>query len=394
MLEVEKVNVSEIHNQFSETNKVNSLALQDAKRDELNRITHFSLQFYGEHCTECAAPDCHSTCSLYSKGPTVRCRRFLGGILAKKNKELPLNFTFDIIFKPWGRLLTLGNTLLHERKSFPKRLSQLIWLSYCWQKLKLLFYFLPERTFWIAGDKLTGLGNKAPLILNALSKKRNKILVSDLLLLIGNPNKEAISVEIIVSQLPPTGLNFRRSIIIKKGWNEIYYSKHEIELTVNLNKPFRMTLVPAIEKETLLQIAYYGFVSKTSLPNETSTSNKSTDIKQIKLLIIDLDNTLWDGVLIENINVSRKIRPGIEKVLRVLDSRGILLSIASKNNLSDAQDILIKLGVWALFTHPQINWEPKSNNILKIVNNINIGMDTVAFIDDSQIGRASCRERV
>lgn len=380
MLEIEKINKSSVHDQFVNDNNLKLLSTSDINGETINTISHYSLQFYGEHCTECAAPDCHSSCDLYSRGPTVRCRRFLGGILAKKNKESRFNYTFDIIFKPWGRLLTIGNTRLHQADNFFGIQSFLVWTGYLWQKSKLFFSFLNDKKLWFISDKLTGLGNKVPQKLNPKNKETPS--ATHLLFLVGNPSSEVIEGEIIVSQLPPTGMNFRRSVTLKAGWNEIYFPIEDVTLTVDLMRPFRMTYVPLVEKETYLQVAYYGFIKK----EKNDISNNKTDekiVKPIKLLIIDLDNTLWDGVLIENVEQPRKLKKGVEEVLRTLDSRGILLSISSKNNLNDAQKSLESLGIWELFLHPQINWEPKSGNISLIVNNINIGMDTVAFIDDS-----------
>jgi FkbH-like protein len=64
------------------------------------------------------------------------------------------------------------------------------------------------------------------------------------------------------------------------------------------------------------------------------------------------------------------------------------LSIASKNNHDEAKAALQKIGIWDLFLYPQINWDPKSANIRRIVERLNIGMDAVAFIDDSEFERA------
>lgn len=57
-------------------------------------------------------------------------------------------------------------------------------------------------------------------------------------------------------------------------------------------------------------------------------------VKKIKCVIWDLDNTIWDGVLSEDKEV--KLNDNIKEIIEELDKRGILQSVASKNNYDDA----------------------------------------------------------
>lgn len=100
-----------------------------------------------------------------------------------------------------------------------------------------------------------------------------------------------------------------------------------------------------------------------------------------KCVVWDLDNTLWDGVCLEE---TVEIKPEISEVIRELDSRGILNSIASRGDEDLALSILGKYNLRDLFLFPQINWQPKSKNILKISSNLNIELDSIAFIDDDE----------
>ena len=105
---------------------------------------------------------------------------------------------------------------------------------------------------------------------------------------------------------------------------------------------------------------------------------------KVKCLVIDLDNTLWEGILIEDGKENLSVNSEFVEILKKLDERGILLSIASKNNADEVVAFLKELGIEELFIFPKINWEPKSNNIAEIAEDINIGTDTIAFIDDNQ----------
>jgi FkbH-like protein len=107
--------------------------------------------------------------------------------------------------------------------------------------------------------------------------------------------------------------------------------------------------------------------------------------RKIKCVIWDLDNTMWNGILIEDNHVA--LRSGIKDIIVELDQRGILQSIASKNDFDLAFTALRELGLHEYFLYPQINWGPKSVSVKEIAKSINIGMDTIAFIDDQTFER-------
>jgi FkbH-like protein len=102
--------------------------------------------------------------------------------------------------------------------------------------------------------------------------------------------------------------------------------------------------------------------------------------KGIKCVVWDLDNTLWEGTLLEG-GVER-LRPGVLSLVQELDRRGILQSVASKNDAELARGQLKALGLAEYFLYPQIHWGAKSGSMESIARDINIGLDTLAFIDD------------
>ncbi len=107
--------------------------------------------------------------------------------------------------------------------------------------------------------------------------------------------------------------------------------------------------------------------------------------KTIKCVVWDLDNTLWSGVLLEDDQVA--LQKDIVKTIKLLDSRGILHSIASKNDYATAMAMLQQLGVSEYFLYPQINWNSKASSIREIAQALNIGSDTLAFVDDQAFER-------
>jgi FkbH-like protein len=117
--------------------------------------------------------------------------------------------------------------------------------------------------------------------------------------------------------------------------------------------------------------------------------------KIAKALVVDLDGTMWGGVLgedgVDGIDVGAS--PGgagyrsLQRTLLDLTARGVLLGICSKNNEADVVEVLE--------THPdllvrrdhfaavRINWESKVDNLRSIADELNIGLDSVAFLDDN-----------
>ena len=126
---------------------------------------------------------------------------------------------------------------------------------------------------------------------------------------------------------------------------------------------------------------------------------KSIYGKNKKALAVDLDNTLWGGVIsedgAENVKVGPEIPEGeiyldFQKYLKKLKSLGVLLNVVSKND----EDIAISGlentdGVLKPddFIKIKANWEPKSDNIIRISEELNLGADAFAFVDDNPMER-------
>lgn len=108
--------------------------------------------------------------------------------------------------------------------------------------------------------------------------------------------------------------------------------------------------------------------------------------KTIKCLVWDLDNTLWQGTLLEGDACTP--RPGAADLLRTLDERGILHSIASRNDHAAAWARLKALGLDEYFLCQEIDWGAKSASLRRIAERLNIGLDALAFVDDEPFERA------
>ncbi len=118
--------------------------------------------------------------------------------------------------------------------------------------------------------------------------------------------------------------------------------------------------------------------------------------KSKKVLILDCDNTLWKGIVGEDglsgIKVSPNDKVGcvfaeVQSLALELKKQGVLLCICSKNNLTDVDDILENHPDMILrnadFAIKKVNWEDKATNIRAIAKELNLGIDSFVFIDDS-----------
>jgi len=115
-----------------------------------------------------------------------------------------------------------------------------------------------------------------------------------------------------------------------------------------------------------------------------------------KCIVLDLDNTLWGGILGEDGPAGVRMEEGdptgesflaFQRALKDIKARGILLAICSKNNSADVEELFeTRTGIplqKSDFSASRVNWESKDKNIVSIAQELNIGLDAIVFIDDN-----------
>lgn len=133
----------------------------------------------------------------------------------------------------------------------------------------------------------------------------------------------------------------------------------------------------------------------------------STEGRGVKCIILDLDNTLWGGVVgndgLEGIRLGHDSPEGqafslFQKYLAALKQRGVVLAVCSKNNEETARkvfrehpDMILKENDIAVFV---ANWENKADNIRHIQRVLNIGFDSLVFLDDNPFERNLVRNQL
>jgi FkbH-like protein len=118
-----------------------------------------------------------------------------------------------------------------------------------------------------------------------------------------------------------------------------------------------------------------------------------------KCIVVDLDNTLWGGVLGEAGPLGIALGPGypglayqsFQRALLSYLERGIILAIASKNNIADVHEVFATNPHMILkeehFASMQVHWNDKADSLQAIARELNIGTDSLVFVDDSPLER-------
>jgi FkbH-like protein len=354
---------------------------------------------WGEHCSECAYPTCYASCSFYSPRPDLHCRRFDRGIEAVTVRGLRSSGSkgqaplMRVRFLKWGKLVGQGTALRpreltdrHEkaRDAFGK-LADLGVLPYglrygagrAWTRFE---------TRSRAGEDCT---HADAFVVECVSVGERDV---------------PFTVTVEPKERLRRGL-FQERIVLGGGYTRHVIAVDRIAPHVDLSRPFLVHIEPLVESPP--EVFHFGFVDfvrwsgnpVSNVPAGGATSSgvkvasvKGTPSAKAKCIVWDLDETLWDGILAEVGIAGVKLRPHVVEVLRSLDARGILHSIASKNDEAEALAALRHFGIDELFLYPQIGWGPKSESVARIAKLLDLHVDTFAFVDDQLFERTEVEE--
>jgi FkbH-like protein len=325
---------------------------------------------WSEHCTECVWPSCYSTCDLYSPRPDGGCRRFADGMVRIDSPATANAYLLKIRFKRWGKLWTPGNIRLHTAEKAERLEKNDYRIGSALQRFPL-----PSLVKITATTKRYGFKKR-----RAMSASTGEASPTCFLLECYNPESHEVQLSLTMRAIGEgSRIPFQKLIKLSSGFQCVRIPFEEISALLDLRRPFGIDIVPNDEeKETTLYFGLMDFVTEVA---ESKKAEKK--FQKIKCVVWDLDNTLWDGVLVEDGAEELQLKPDIAAIIQGLDQRGILQSIASKNNPEDALQIIKKFQLDEYFLCPQISWQPKSQAIKAIAQQLNIGLDSILFVDDS-----------
>lgn len=365
---------------------------------------------WGEHCTECAAPACYSTCHLYQPRPDRRCRRFEFGMFPNSAFPAAYGPAAEVVFKRWGILTARGNATMF-------RASWVRWMERIATALSPVSNRIGRLLNWVSRDiRFSYLTFALLERLNGWLLKRRRAVHPDAFVFeCYNPGHSVVLMQFYIAidrtklpgsvrldQLPPPAT---LKVTIPPGYFRQDIPFSFFESIVETHLPFGMTVAPNAGEGTHLVFLALDFVTYdhpgevafdsrpastgwsaevAAVPPPKATPRPNTERPPAKCVVFDLDHTLWSGILLEG---DVTLRPKVREVLEILDSRGILLSISSKNSREHAHEKLVESGIEEYFLYPQINWGLKSDSLKAIARDLDIGIDTFIFVDDNPFDR-------
>lgn len=218
------------------------------------------------------------------------------------------------------------------------------------------------------------LMNKKLIIFNFLDNKFNKIKIT----------KDSLNLDIA------NHLNYHLNSI--KNNNIIIYDHNSLANYYGIKNIYS-------DQNNYLAKIPYSDEFQQEISKNLSSIIFSEFFPRKKCLVLDLDNTLWGGVLGENglkgvdLNNSYKgiFFQKFQKYIKYLKNCGIILAICSKNNFSDVKEMFLNNDGMILklddFSSIKCNWDQKSKNIVEISKELNIGLNSMVFFDDSHLER-------
>jgi FkbH-like protein len=353
----------------SKVESVNQLSGEviSAFKELTGKVSARTVLPWSEHCTECVWPTCYSTCDLYSPREDGRCRRFTDGMVRIECPEASNSYLLKIRFKQWGKLWAPASIRLHP-------IDKALKLEQRDHRIGSTLYQISLPT-----SIKTTLVNKRYSYKKRVASRPGDSdrLPTSFLLECYNPESRNVRLSLTMRSVDErVKIPFQKLFDLNPGFHRLRVGLEEITKRLDVRHPFTVELIPNDdETETTLYFGLMEFVEEAPQPSEKA--------KKLKCVVWDLDNTLWDGILVEDGPSKLRLKAGIVGIIEALDGRGILHSIASKNNRDETLQVLKDLQIDQYFLCPQISWQPKSEGIKAIAEQLNIGRDTLLFIDDT-----------
>ena len=339
---------------------------------KVSEISFYSVPLvWSEHCVECAAPVCYVTCKKYKQRKDGNCVRIVDAISPTSDFA---NVGAKVSFRAWAKIESPYYNNLIEGKSATKLMRKVLVGDKLAKKLSSLFF-------------ACGIRRGGKFVTDKWYGARMRLIHKTL---VGKPQARVLS---LVGELTYDSNN-TVSLIIDLKSDARLISRHRIELKQALNKI--SVPVPSIDEGN--ERKYINIhpadpdAEFTITINSLELVDADACMPKVKCLIWDLDNTLWDGVLIENEQVN--LREEFVQLIKKLDKKGIIHSISSKNNMDDAMVKLKEFGLDEYFVFPKINWNPKGANITQTIKQLNIKPDTIVFVDDNPFERSQVSESI
>lgn len=345
-------------------------------------IQQISPLFWEEHCLECSAPECYSSCSMFENNRYGKCKRLEYSPIISSDERWSGQIT-KIKYRKWSKLRC--KVKHHSFISFQEFVTK----NRKHRNILERALFL-SKGFSVHNKRYNDLFARYihhRYVTKDFSGECFHTDTDGILFIIESYEDKTFQLMLDAFDINDR-LMTKKTLDVVHGLNTWYIPINQFGDFANIEF---FELYPY--NNVCGEIAFY--FSDLVRIDKTSEYYSRTVIglynkkpaKHVKCVVWDLDNTLWEGVIGDC--GENGLIPNAEAVelVKKLDERGIIQSISSKNDYALAWAGVKKLGLEEYFLYPQINWKSKSGNILNIVKSLNINVDTVAFIDDSNVER-------
>lgn len=356
---------------YAAANKVTKQPQYKRNMNEEYEIEAIRPTMWEEHCLECSAPVCFSNCVHYLPRSDGRCMRFENGIFIQPNALGCGGQSARVKFRKWANMMTILFPAMlpvdQYKKMIDKNQSLGRWIS------RIVNCSLPDSLKFTCIRIPEFLRRKKLRSIKGLENKPTAFLFHGY-------SFEMQEYRLVIEVFDDHNSVYKTSLQMVPGENLYIIDVTEMN-SACWHADYIVKIYPENDWEAELDILWCDFVKGRKIVSEQPAKN-------VKCLVWDLDNTLWDGTLIETDDPSSlALRTGVLEIIKELDGRGVIQSIASKNDYETAWPVLEKLGIADFFLYPQIHWNAKSGSIEQIAKSLNIGIDAMAFIDDSAFER-------
>lgn len=239
----------------------------------------------------------------------------------------------------------------------------------------------------VLADEIHGYAQKLGLVLSQIDEKKQFV---------------ALTMDVLYA-VPFTDDDYQLQSAVAEYNNALYAAEagHQNMKVIDITEFTRKYTAADLFDWKFYFISQMGMNPKLSKDFKAWWDKKmnSISLKRKKCLVLDLDNTLWGGVLgeegIEGVKIGGDY-PGKaflywQEALLELSKSGVILTVCSKNNEQDVLDAWEKNPFMVLkkehFAASRINWVDKATNIKELATELNIGLDSFVFVDDNPTER-------
>lgn len=345
-------------------------------------LAHRSDLVWGEHCTECAWPTCYAHCSLYTPRADLQCRRFDEGIVPvviepDGHARQP---AMRVGFRQWAKLEA------HEepRLAPVQRLQPVAALDRAARRA-LRSDLAPHGARKRAGQLYTSSARRRLRPPGVVPDAGDVFLVEAI-----NEGTSPVPFTLTIMDEDEQHRFFQHGFTLAPGYNRHAVGVADIGRHVGLDARLFVRIEPTeLVPGNSLVFTCADFVRLVDGSQLLAGDPPaSTSASKVKCVVWDLDDTVWRGTLVEDGREGLEVRPEVRSIIEGLDERGILQSVASKNDPAEALEVLEQVGLLEYVLSPQVGWGTKSAAVRAIAEDLGIGIDSLLFIDDQPFERA------